>query len=262
MANLQAGRGAYATVLTKCIRPRQEIPCVGHRSDIILCDLKEKENEGARFSFYFRADNSEDVQILNASCRYVQIVSEGDPSLFFKKKKFKEPEISWAKSEAKKYLFKDIIEGVVPLESKYTDNTNTMKLKEIYSMRPEYALHDYEKFSSRLSSLRNTIRNFKKRAEDDQDALDVFIQNNPISYYSHKGYVQWQGSDAQRFLREDLRLGSLERFEGKKDFWLSRPAYQNFPLKEFRDKIDQEVGTEKYIRQIKEKGKQSTYRYT
>ena len=134
-----------------------------------------------------------------------------------------------------------------------------MKLAEIYSMRPEYALYDYAKFSGRLSSLRTTIRNYRKRAEEDQDALDVFIQNNPISYYSHKGYIQWQGSDAQRFLREDLKLGSIERFETKKGFWLSRPAYQNFPLKAFRDKINQEVGTEKYVRQIKEKGKQSQW---
>ena len=269
MASLEAGRGAHARVLTKYIRPRQEIPYAGHRSKIVLLDFVE-----GRYHFYFEDNNSEEVQTLNASSRYVQIVSEGDPSLFFQKE-FKEPKISWAKSEAKKLLFKDLVAGIVPLESKYTDGTSTrvlpvseeeenpMKpLQEIYAMRPEYAKYDYAMFSSRLSSLRKTTSNYQKRAADDQDALDVFIENHPISYHSHKGYIQWQGSEAQRFLREDLRLGSVESFETKKEFWMSRPAYRNFPLKEFRDKIDQEVGTEKYICQIKEKGKKSTYRYT
>ena len=52
------------------------------------------------------------------------------------------------------------------------------------------------------------------------------------------------------------------KIETKKDFWMSRPAYRNFPLKEVQDNIDQEVGTEKCICQIKEKGKKLTYRYT
>ena len=96
MASLEAGRGAHARVLTKYIRPRQEIPYAGHRSEIVLLDFVE-----GRYHFYFEDNNSEEVQTLNASSRYVQIVSEGDPSLFFQKE-FKEPKISWAKLNAKK----------------------------------------------------------------------------------------------------------------------------------------------------------------
>ena len=93
----------------------------------------------------------------------------------------------WEKSKAKKILYNNIINGNVPLESKFEDNTSTMKLQDIYLMRPEYAQYDYKKFSSRLSSLWKTISANQERAEDDQDAFELFVQNNPISYYSHKG---------------------------------------------------------------------------
>ena len=194
MAKLQAGRGAHATILTKYIRPPQQVPNARHQSDIVLLDREDKI-----YRFYLRADNdngNEDAPVLHASCRYVKVTVEGDQSLFFNQNK--EPQISWEKSKAKKILYNDIINGNVPLESKFEDNTSTMKLQDIYLMRPEYAQYDYKKFSSRLSSLRKTISANQERAEDDQDAFELFVQNNPISYYSHKGYIQWQGSDAQR----------------------------------------------------------------
>ena len=81
------------------------------------------------------------------------IEQEFELSLLFAGK-FKEPNIPWAKSKAKEILYKDIIKGVVPAESKYDDNTSTMELKKIHSMHPEYSEYDYSNFSHRLSSLR------------------------------------------------------------------------------------------------------------
>ena len=144
MVKLRAGRGAYATVLTKYIRPRQRVPQTDHRSDIVLLD---KQN--GTYTFCFREDNdsgNEEAQIFHASCRYVKIVKEGNLMLLFNKDE--EPSIPWEKLEAKKLLsFKYIINGLVPLDSKRGDNTNTMSLKEIYSMRPEYAEYNYKTFS-------------------------------------------------------------------------------------------------------------------
>ena len=43
---------------------------------------------------------------------------------------------------------------------------------------------------------------------------------------------------------------------------MSRPAYhKNFPLKQFRDKIKQEIGTANDIHTLKEKVKRHTYHY-
>ena len=102
-------------------------------------------------------------------------------------------------------------------------------------MHPEY---NYSKFSSRLSSLRKTIQISDRRADLDQEAFELFVQNNPILYYSHKGYIQWQGSDQQRLLKKDIEDVIVEQFESRKqDLWLSRPEYQVFPVHVFRDKI-------------------------
>ena len=46
----------------------------------------------------------------------------------------------------------------------------------------------------------------------------------------------------------------MTRYESNNEFWMSQPAYSNnFPLKQFRDKIKQEIGTAKYVHTLKEK---------
>ena len=96
------------------------------------------------------------------------------------------------------------------------------------------------------------------RADEDQEAFDRFVRNNEVSFFSKKGYIQWQGSESQRLLLEDIEAGKLEEFAGnKKDWYLSRPEFYNeFPLKVFREKINQEVGTAKFLHTMKEKRKQ------
>jgi len=49
-----------------------------------------------------------------------------------------EPKIKWKKSKAKRLLYKDILDGRVPLEAKTVDGRSTMSLKSIYNLRPEF----------------------------------------------------------------------------------------------------------------------------
>ena len=112
-----------------------------------------------------------------------------------------EPKIKWKDSKAKSLLRDDIMNGIVPL---HATNKSSGKLLDIYNMRPEYAQYSYDKFSSRLSSLRKTISVNKNRAESDRMALAKYIQNHPVSTISHKGYVEWQNSIAQTQLLEDI----------------------------------------------------------
>ena len=65
---------------------------------------------------------------------------------------FEEPKIKWKKSNARALLLEDLCNGLVPLEAKDNSGKSTMKLKDIYAMRPEYAAYDYKKFLSRLSA--------------------------------------------------------------------------------------------------------------
>ena len=172
------------------------------------------------------------------------------------KANFKEPKITWKKSDAKWLLYKDVMDGLVPLEATNQDNgQSTMQLREIYIMRPEYSNYLYEKFSSRLSSLRKTIKVANTRANDDEEAFKNYKQNHEPSEFLHKGYIQWQGSEAQELLGEDMEAGLHKRL-GKKELWGSRPEYyESFPLTAFRDKIYQEIRTAKYLHTCLVKGK-------
>ena len=131
----------------------------------------------------------------------------------------------------------------------------TMKLKDIYDMRPEYAKYHYDKFSSRLSSLRKTVKDCIERQKLDQEAFDNYKRNHKeVAYYSHHGYIQWQGSKAQELLLQDIEDG--RHLEGKMNLWALRPQYyENFPLKVFRDKLNQELRTAKYLYTLRERGK-------
>ena len=135
-------------------------------------------------------------------------------------------------------------------------------------MHPEYALWDFDAFPCQLAGIRKIIKNRNARAEDDQAAFDKFVKNNEISIFSHQGFIQWQGSDAQKLLKKDIKNGVLEKYtkdkykHPKMEYWLSRPEfYDKFPLNVFHDKIQQEILTGKYWHTMKVKGKTETYKY-
>ena len=167
-----------------------------------------------------------------------------------------EPKIKWEKSKAKQLLYKDIVAGRVPLHAKTADGKSTMPLKLIYDLRPEFKEYLYSKFSSRLSSLRKTIKERNDRAALDQEAFENYKQNNTVpALFSHKGYIQWQGSDAQKLCRQDIADG-LHTAMSRLDLYGSRREYyENFPLDAFRDKVWQELRTAKYLHTLEVKGK-------
>jgi hypothetical protein len=170
-----------------------------------------------------------------------------------KEKEPKEPKIKWKKSKARALLYKDIRAGTVPLDPPRAGGG--MALSDVYALRPEFREYNYSKFSSRLGSLRTIIKDANNRAEADQEAFENFKANHPISLFSHKGYIQWQGSEAQESLLEDIEAG-FHQSMGKKELWESRPEYyENFPLDAFRDKVYQEVRTAKYLYTLKVKRK-------
>jgi hypothetical protein len=120
---------------------------------------------------------------------------------------------------------------------------------------PRFQDYLYAKFSSRLSSLQMTMKDANDHADQDQQAFDNFKANHTPLHFTHKGYIQWQKSEAQERLLEDIKAGFLES-KGKKELYESRPEYyENFPLDTFRDKIAQEVQTAMYLHTLRVKGK-------
>ena len=166
-----------------------------------------------------------------------------------------EPKTKWKKSKAKQLLYTDLKEGLVPLEAKDENGKSTMKLSDIYGMHPEYADYHYDKFSSRLSSLRKTVKDRIERQRLDQEAFENHRANHKeVSHCSHHGCIQWQGSTAQELCLIDIEDGL--HLKGKMDMWALRPeCYENFPLAVFRDKLNQELRTAKYLYTLEERGK-------
>lgn len=126
-------------------------------------------------------------------------------------------------------------------------------------MRPAYSTYDYDRFEKRLSDVRDIARKAAIRAEEDEAALAMFVQNHEVSTHSHKGYIQWQGSEAQSAALKDLAEETFDLAAGSGGFramYNSDPVYfEEFPFEVFCDKIRQEIKTAKYIKQLKREGK-------
>jgi hypothetical protein len=170
--------------------------------------------------------------------------------------RFKEPKIKWKDSKARRILYKELTGGNIPKDAKDSNGRFMVPLlKDIYNMHEEYKLYDPKKFSSRLSSLRTQYHECMMRDAMDIEAFDNYRRNHQPSLFSHHGYPEWQGSEAQRLLKIDLEAKKQDTMS-KMDLWDSKPEfYEHFPLKVFRDKINQEIRTAKYLHTIKERGK-------
>jgi len=94
------------------------------------------------------------------------------------------------------------------------------------------------------------------RAADDADAFDDYIANHAPSQHNSKGFIEWEGSEAQQQLKEDIAERKHEQMTPK-ELFESRPVYQtcSLTLQAFRDHIYQIVRTEKYYHTLKVMGR-------
>lgn len=157
--------------------------------------------------------------------------------------------VKWQYCEAKQILIAEIVMKRIPLE-----DDGTMSDLDVYNHRPEFAEYAFVFFPERLSACREQVKTQQSRSKDDQEAYDIYIKLHPKSSYSQRGYPEWEGSDAQRLLLQDLADGKHDNMKPKK-LRATRPEYCLFPKKVFRDHIYQMLRTEKYLYQLKVKGK-------
>ena len=123
-------------------------------------------------------------------------------------------------------------------------------------MRPEYSLFDNKKFEKRLETLRHKAVESNGWSQEDESRFETFLARHEVSLFNHNGYEQWQGSYAQQLLILCLENNKLVTMR-KQDLYGSRSEYyDHFPLKNFRDFLDQEVGTAKWRHTLEVKGKQ------
>lgn len=152
----------------------------------------------------------------------------------------KKKEITWKDSEAKRLLIKDLTSGNIPLDPK------EMEPAQVYLQRPEFASFAYEHFRDRLRDLRAQIRASKHCASSDSAALAHDRRIYPKKTHNHRGEPRWEGSEAERLLKQDMDEGKNKTLKPI-DLHQSRKEYKLYPLTVFRKHIDQEERRRKYI---------------
>jgi hypothetical protein len=136
-----------------------------------------------------------------------------------------------------------------------TDN-EAEDLFEIYQMSMKFGLYDFGKFKARLTALRKKIHQLNDRAAEDLLAFENYKSNHEVSLFTHKGFIQWLGSDAQALLKEEISFGKHLEMTPLQ-LRLSRSEYNDeFPPDALHSKIKihQELRTAKYLFRLKEKG--------
>ena len=167
---------------------------------------------------------------------------------------FKEPRRKWQSSQAKVILYDDLVEGLIPLNENEEEEDDDV-IRSYWESREEYQLYDPDLFEGRLKSLRQTIINRQARAREDLEAYQQFSAKHQASLFSKKGYIQWQNSEAQTALLEDM-ANEMTAHMTKKALYELRPVYhENFSFKTFCDKWTQEIRTEKYLYTLEVQGK-------
>ncbi|KAG7356966.1 hypothetical protein IV203_001654 [Nitzschia inconspicua] len=235
------GKGAKCSVLTRFIYPKQNVTNSQQRSEVVLVAREERMvNRKLQRCFTFVLDGNECF----ANERYCKVLQEGKKEDLFEPFTceeetvgFKEPRIKWKKSKAKDILTYMIIQGDIS-----DDPNDPTPVDDIFIMCEEFCKYDRSKFPARLKTLRLRLKDMWKRADDDLIAFENYKSNHAPSLFSHKGYAQWQGSDAQMFLLEDLDEYEKNPNTSPYDLWITRQEYMDeYPLAAFAKKIEQEI---------------------
>jgi hypothetical protein len=261
---LRAGTGAKCSICTRFLHPKIEGTDHNHRSNVVLVSTETRKLNRKLKECYTCVVDGIDDTIYYAAKSNFRLEKEGSADQYFvplteaekeqerqdkTSRDFQEPKKKWEKSEARKRLYLLILDGVIADEDNDAED-----LQEIYMMDEEFLKYDYGKFKDRLSRLRTKIHQLNDRAKDDLEAFENYKSNHKPSLFSHKGYIQWQGSDAQELLLDDIAK-NMHKTMKPEELWLSRNEYKNeFPLHAFRDKLRQEIKTAKYLYTLKERG--------
>lgn len=130
-----------------------------------------------------------------------------------------------------------------------------MDWEAAFLLRPEFAFEmdaaeAKRLFKGRLKTARAYV---KKKVERAATELELYHQDRlvyPPKATMFSGEPRWEGSDAQKFLKEDVGNG-VHLVMSNTDFYTSRPAYQLFQKSTIDGHTFQEESTEKFLKQYR-----------
>jgi hypothetical protein len=155
----------------------------------------------------------------------------------------------WRNCRAKKLLEleQELKSGLIPL------SPTGMTAKEAHNQRPEYEEVGIKKFKRNFENLRRAIGKEMNRAFRDTVGLTRDRQLHPVPAYNQQGDRRWEGSDAQRLLRQDMKQ-NLHKAQQPQELWNTRSEYSHYSLPTFRNHIYKEELRNKRLAKYKTSG--------
>jgi hypothetical protein len=141
-----------------------------------------------------------------------------------------EQRVPWQDSEAKATLKADILSGKVPPD---------WKPKQVFATHPELYKPYAKYFGSNLGRLRKSLKEQQDRADEDDAAVRHDLGLFPRSQNDVRGFPRWDGSAAQKLLKQDVSAGKHRELKPK-ELQQTRDEYKPYPSKVFSDHICQE----------------------
>jgi predicted DNA-binding protein len=147
-------------------------------------------------------------------------------------------DFNWEHSDAKRLLVEDLMCGAITQKR----DDSFMTIQEAFDFRVEYQATGRTMWARRLRDARKQLASSLKRAEDDSDAYfhDKGIYP-PMPTNAISGGPRWDGSEAGKLLRQDVRNGVHEIMDDAEELYLSRDAYQSFEIGVFRKHVAHEI---------------------
>lgn len=140
----------------------------------------------------------------------------------------------WRNSPAKKVLIAGINGGEYP---------DSMTTEAIYGSQLVFRQYKWENFQTNLRNLRAALEREMDRANEDAANLAADMQQ-PNTAAAFGSRSRWVGSEAERLLKQDVDAGRHVGLQPQ-ELRATRAEYKQWPLKTFRDHIQQEVRSRK-----------------
>lgn len=145
----------------------------------------------------------------------------------------------WGNSEAKKIMFQDLLDGLVPLE-KMRDVEKLFN--QMHAGPPEFKEFPFDKENceGRFSRLQTTVRRLRWAAAYDEECTKEAREKFPRQTHYSNGKKIWRGSEADAELAKAMEKKVQEQ-DGFKplQLWKTKGCYQQFSKTRFSKRVDQ-----------------------
>jgi hypothetical protein len=162
--------------------------------------------------------------------------------------------ILWAKSAAKQILRKWFRDGTILTTFETKGEIDQIWKDHCKDHAAFKKMKNDGDFIRRIKSVRDDHLKKEERCQGDLQAYTIAKLNHPTPELNARGEPQWNGSEAQKKLKE---LVANDQHAGKKpkELWDANNDFQRYSLRSFRDHIYQEqrlIKMNNYVEQLKQ----------